>query len=264
MDKPIVFYDSGIGGIPYLTYLRDQIPYEDFIYVADNNNFPYGDKPEEVILEIITNIIKRIVKTFSPKVIVIACNTATVTALDVLRTIIDIPLVGVVPAIKTAASVTKNNKIGILATNRTVNGSYLKQLIDNFSSDKEVFLVGASELVQFVEDKYYNSSTKNIDRFISKSVSKLKIYDVDSVVLGCTHFIHVAIEINKALGKNVNIIDSREGVSNQVLRVITSKKNKNNSGSSHFYLTKEIDLCKNYRSLCMKSKLKYIGEIKVC
>lgn len=263
MHKPIVFFDSGIGGIPYLSDLRAKYPNENYIYIADNNNFPYGEKEESFLREVIIKTISKVIKNFDPKVIILACNTASVTALHELRQLTNIPIVGVVPAIKTAVSITKNNRIGVLATNRTVNGEYIKKLIDEFSANKEVLLVGASGIVEFVENTLYKSSNEDIISYISKSVSSLKKNNVDTVVLGCTHFIHVAKEIGDALGRNVKVIDSREGVTNQVCRVVSLEKSNDNFGKALFYLTYVGENIENYNSVCNNSNLIFKGEYAV-
>lgn len=260
--RPILYFDSGIGGLPYLSHLKDILACEDFIYVADSKNFPYGEKNSDDLLNIILNTVNSIVEKFNPKAVVIACNTASVTALKQLREIVKVPVVGVVPAIKTASCKTVNNKIGILATKRTVEGKYLDNLINEFSSDKDVYKVGASNIVKFVEYDYYNSSKEEICSYIKKSVTELKHINVDSVVLGCTHFIHVANEIKEALGENVHIIDSREGVSRQVRRVIQLNSD-NETGQGHFYMTKERGNIGNYKFLCEKAGLEFKGEILV-
>lgn len=262
MNKPIVFFDSGIGGLPYLVDLRERLPWENYIYVADTKNFPYGNKEEKLLKILIIDTIKNIIKKFNPKVIVIACNTASVTALKELRGITSIPIVGVVPAIKTASNLTKNKRIGILATKRTVEGEYLKKLIIDYSSENKVFLVGASDIVEFVERDFYNATPKVKQDFINNAVADLKLHDVDSVVLGCTHFLHVAEEIRLALGDNVHIIDSRSGVSKQTERVIKLEENKVHYGYGMFFMTKELDNNKSYRFLCINSKLDYKGEIQ--
>lgn len=262
IKRPILYFDSGIGGLPYLSHLKSILVNEDFIYVADSKNFPYGDKSSEVLLNIILDTVNSLVEKFNPKAVVIACNTASVTALEQLRETIRIPVVGVVPAIKTASLETSNNKIGILATKRTVEGKYLENLINEFSPDKDVYKVGASNIVQFVENEYYNATREYIDDYINNSVEELKKSCVDSVVLGCTHFIHVAEEIKKALGEGVSIIDSREGVSRQVTRVIQRNRD-NEQGKGYFYMTKEVEDSNNYKYLCDQAGLKYKGEILI-
>lgn len=261
MNNPIVVFDSGIGGLPYLVHLRDRLSCENFVYVADSKNFPYGNKNENDLKILIVDTIKVIIEKFNPKAIVIACNTASVTALKELRSITKIPIVGVVPAIKTAALLTKNRRIGILATKRTVEGKYLQTLIKDYSSENQVFSVGASDIVEFVERDLHNATKEFKNNFIRHSVSEIKLYDVDSVVLGCTHFIHVADEISKALGQHVKIIDSRDGVSRQTERVITLNTISGKKGYGYFYMTKLLNDNENYRSLCINADLEFRGEI---
>lgn len=260
MNNPIVFFDSGIGGLPYLLDLRNRVPNENYIYIADSKNFPYGEKDTEDLKRLIIEVINQIIIKIKPKVIVIACNTASVTALDHIRSLTEIPIVGVVPAIKTASRITKNNRIGILATKRTVEGIYLKELIKSFSSENDVFLVGASNIVDFVERELYHYSNSEKLDFINNEVSILKKYDVDTVVLGCTHFLHVADEIKKSLGDNVTIVDSREGVSKQILRVITLNSHSEEKGSTSFYLTQTGSKDNNYYKLCDDNNIKFRGE----
>lgn len=259
IEKPIVFFDSGIGGLPYLVHLREQLPGEDYIYLADSKHFPYGNRDAQDLKVIITSTVKRIITHFNPKCIVIACNTASVTALDDLRQITDIPVVGVVPAVKTASQRTTNNKIGVLATKRTVEGQYLQQLIDDHSHDKEVFTIGASDIVNFVENELYNASEDDIHNFIMNSVEELIKNDVDSVVLGCTHFIHVNSEISRAFGENVEVIDSRDGVSRQILRVLDKKHQDSREGVALFYTTMEQIDSSSYRGLCSSAGLNFKG-----
>lgn len=259
VKSPIAFFDSGIGGLPYLVHLREQLPSEDYIYLADSKNFPYGNRDISDLKEIITSTVQRIINHFQPKCIVIACNTASVTALDELRQITDIPVVGVVPAVKTASQITTNNKIGVLATKRTVEGQYLQKLIDNHSHGKEVFTVGASDIVNFVENELYNASEDDIQAFILNSVEELISNDVDSVVLGCTHFIHVNREISRAFGKNVEVIDSRDGVTRQILRVIDQRGLDSSDGNAFFYTTMEQSDSSSYRGLCRSAGLQFKG-----
>ena len=259
--KPTLFFDSGVGGIPYLEYIRNIFHSENFIYLADNINFPYGEKNPEFLISVITKALGEIIRKFEPKAIVIACNTASVTALKHIREMTDIPVVGVVPAIKTASEITGNNRIGILATKRTVEGDYLKGLINEFCPNRDVFTVGASEIVTFVEDKLYNLEREDIELFINQQVEFLIRNDVDCVVLGCTHFIHVSEYIKMAFGENVNIIDSREGVINQVLRVAEYEDQNSCSGYAWFFHSGQITGKEKdrYDYFCSKYKMEYKG-----
>lgn len=259
-SRPILFFDSGIGGVPYLTHLREQIKDEKFVYIADSMNFPYGDKDRTELISIVTETIKSLVTKFNPKIIIIACNTASVTALDSVRSILEIPVVGVVPAIKTAAQ-GESSKIGILATRRTVEGDYLKSLINEFSHGKEVIRLGASGIVNFVENNYFNSTYEESVKFIKESVVKFSESRIDSMVLGCTHFIHVEKEIREAFNNSVEIVDSREGVTRQIIRVLKDNIYSGEDSYGEFYLTKEISNIDNYKFLCKREKLKYKGVV---
>ena len=137
-DDPIVFIDSGVGGLPYLEKARIYMPGENLVYVADNKNFPYGEKSAGQLKSIILMLIRKIVDKISPKLIVIACNTASVVALSLLREEFGIPFVGVVPAIKPAGEYSENGKIGLLATRKTVEDPYTDTLINEFASSCRV------------------------------------------------------------------------------------------------------------------------------
>ena len=147
-----------------------------------------------------------------------------------------------------------------MATRRTVEGEYLSDLIEKFSNGNEVIKVGAPGIVSFVENEVYSRPEEDVRDYIEKSVKELKDKNVDSVVLGCTHFIHVSNEIQRALGDNVTLVDSREGVSNQVKRVLGEPCNKCHS-ESFFYLTSEIEDIDKYKRLCVENELIFKGVI---
>ncbi|MBN2625604.1 MAG: aspartate/glutamate racemase family protein, partial [Spirochaetales bacterium] len=140
-EQPVGFLDSGIGGIPYLVKLREKLPRENYIYLADHANFPYGEKSVEQIRASVLQATDRLLTISRPKLIVLACNTASVSALQVLREYVDIPVVGVVPAVKPAASLSGRRTIGVLATESTVNAPYLDGLIEQFARDFRVVRV---------------------------------------------------------------------------------------------------------------------------
>ena len=151
MSKTVAFFDSGIGGIPYLIHLKNIKPDLNYVYLADNANFPYGIKTGETIKEIVLSAIERFIKKTTPDVIVIACNTATVVTLPYLREKFSVPFVGVVPAVKPAALMSENKRIGLFATNKTVSDSYTDNLISQFAGNCEVYKNADSNIVSFIE-----------------------------------------------------------------------------------------------------------------
>jgi glutamate racemase len=173
------------------------------------------------------------------KCAVIACNTASVVALSDLRKKYAIPFVGVVPAVKPAAEASSKKRFAVIATERTVNDAYLKNLIDSFAHNCEVIAIPAPGLVDFVEKRFFSSTEKEKIDAVGCVLKQLEGHEVDSVVLGCTHYIHLKEEFERVLGKGVSVIDSRDGVVSQLVRVLESNglQADHKSGESEFYLT---------------------------
>lgn len=214
------FLDSGTGGIPYMLTLKEKQPDARCVYLGDTANFPYGEKSSGEIISCVKSVVSRIIAMWNPRAIVIACNTMSVTALEALRTEFPgTPIVGTVPAIKLATKVTRNKRIGLLATNATVNHPYNRKLAEDFASDCQVFCRGDPELIAFIEHDLFTATSEEKFAAVKGAVDFFAEKGCDTIILGCTHFTHIAEVIAQAAGKNVNVIDSREGVSNQALKV---------------------------------------------
>ncbi len=219
-NNPIAFIDSGIGGLPYLQWLKERLTKESFVYQADNKNFPYGTKSKEQIIEIVSDGMIRLDKLYKPKAAVIACNTASVISLAALREIFSFPIIGVVPAVKPAAFMSEKRKIGLMASNRTIEDSYTEGLIKEHASDCEVFRYAGTKIISFIENDLFSANEVEKSEIIKPAVDFFIENDVDIVVLGCTHFIFLEKELKAQLGCGVSIIDSREGVGKQIIRVL--------------------------------------------
>ena len=218
-SRPIGFLDSGIGGVPYLNSLRIALPDEDYVYVADRANFPYGKRDAASVSRLVHAVIRRMVDRYVPKMVIVACNTASVMTLASLRREFDVPFVGVVPAIKPAAEIGKAGPIGVLATDRTVEDAYVKALIADFAAGREVILVPAGDLVELIEDRLFLASPDEVRAALDEPMRRLRESGATSVVLGCTHFIHLRDEISRMAGPGCRVIDSVEGVVRQAIRV---------------------------------------------
>ena len=215
-----VFLDSGTGGVPYMQMLKQREPNARCAYLGDTVHFPYGEKTPKEVTECAKAAIELIIKKWNPKVVVIACNTISVTALSQLRTLFPaLPLIGTVPAIKLAAKVTKNKKIGLLATNATVQHPYCQKLIEDFASDCSVFSRGDPDLIAFIEHNLFTATEEEKIKAVTPALDFFKQNDCDTIILGCTHFTHVADVFARAAGSSIRIIDSRDGVSNQALKI---------------------------------------------
>ncbi|MCX7788780.1 MAG: glutamate racemase [Spirochaetes bacterium] len=228
---PIAFFDSGVGGLPYLRWAKEHLPNENYVYLLDRANFPYGTKTKEEVLGIVLDGISRLIVKVHPKIIVLACNTATVVALQKLRTLYPaIPFVGVVPAVKPAAERTHGKRIGVMATNRTLQDVYLDNLIKQFAPHCEVVRVAGPGIVEFVEQKLFQSTPEERYSILNEAIKVLKERKVDEVVLGCTHFLYLEEELRLGLGEEIELIDSRDGVGRQLIKVLTTKSSPNPEG----------------------------------
>lgn len=211
---PIGVYDSGAGGLTILSALREMLPYEDFVYFGDTLHCPYGVRSEQDITELAIQAC-RFLLDHGVKLIVVACNTASQAALSVLRsTFPQVPFVGVVPAVKPAARLTQKGRIGVAATNRAVQASYLHQLIADFAAGVEVYAEGCPELVTLVERGELEGP--EVEAVLHRTLEPLLQHDIDVLVLGCTHFPALKAAIQRVVGPEVRIIDSGAAIARRV------------------------------------------------
>lgn len=266
MKIDIAFLDSGTGGLPYMLYLKHATSTQNCVYVGDTINFPYGEKTKNEVIECVKIAVEKIIRNFDPKVIVLACNTMSVSALEAIRKEFSIPFVGTVPAIKLAASKTKNHRIGLLATDRAVKEDYTKSLIKEFASDCEVFCRGDGQLISFIEKKILHATKDEIQQAIKPAVDYFTSNQVDTVILGCTHFVHIATEIANAMGKDTMVIDSRDGVTKQALKLSNTNNKLNQKDidikDQSFFITSNIkEDEEHYKELAEKLNIPWAGFI---
>ncbi len=219
--EAVAFLDSGVGGLPYLAHARSLLPGRRFIYAADRENFPYGEKDRETIVAATVSLAERLIRRERPRLVVVACNTMSVVALPQLRAGFDVPFVGVVPAVKPAASLSRRKRVGVLATRQTVEGEYLRNLIRQYATGCDVVSLSSSALVEFVEKGLYQASREERERMVREEVARFLTERIDALVLGCTHFLHLEAEFRKLLdAEGITLVDSREGVSRQAVRLL--------------------------------------------
>ncbi|MGN0902552.1 MAG: glutamate racemase [Succinivibrio sp.] len=224
--KRVLFFDSGVGGLSVIKAVRALNPDIESYYLFDNECFPYGNKSDDFLIRRVDSLIERACRQFELSAIVVACNTASTVALPELRDNISIPIVGVVPAIKPAALVSKNKILGLLATPGTISREYTKNLISSFASDCQVIKVGDPELAVIAEERL---STGHVNRqdikkilapFMDQDFSKRP----DTIVLGCTHYPFVKDVIANIL-PDVRLVDSGEAIGRRVKTVIKGSRN---------------------------------------
>lgn len=197
------------------------LPFEDIIYFGDTFNCPYGDKTTEDIQRLSARLVKYFVKQ-NCKLVVVACNTATVAGIDYLRSRFDVPLVGVVPVVKTAANLTKTGVFGVVATEFTIQSYYHKELVKKFAADKKVINQPCPGIVELIEKDDIGGNTARIERLLRKYLMPLLEAKIDVLALGCTHYAIIRDLIQKIIGHDICILDSGEAVACQVKRVLTN------------------------------------------
>src|SRR5690349_23928823 len=189
-SAPILFFDSGVGGLSVLEPTRSLLPNAPIIYAADSAGYPYGKRTESEIASRIPALLGRMVERFHPRLVVIACNTASTIALEHVRSALDLPVVGTVPAIKPAAGLSKSRVIGVLGTEATVRQRYVDDLAARFASDCTIIRHGSPELVELAEAKL-GGEPVSIESVRAAAQPMFDAADgrrIDTVVLACTHF----------------------------------------------------------------------------
>ena len=216
--RPILFFDSGVGGLSVLAPARTLLPHAPLVYAADSAGFPYGTKSEEEIAARVPALLGRLAERYRPRLIVIACNTASTIALSHVRAALDIPIVGTVPAIKPAATLSRTRVIGVLGTEATVRQPYVDNLAAQFAADCTVIRHGSAELVQLAEAKLRGEGVDParyravLDGLFGQAGGDR----IDVVVNACTHFPLVKEELAAAAPHPVVFVDGGPGIARRV------------------------------------------------
>lgn len=237
-QRPIGIFDSGIGGLSIMQCIKQQLPNEHLLYVADTLNAPYGEKSAEFIQQRVNEIAEWFMAK-NTKAIVVACNTATVNAIDQLRQSISIPVIGVEPAIKPAASASQNKKVAILVTKATAENQRFRALVAQYRNNSDVYIQPCPGLVELIERDQKNSIDCKL--MLKSYLQPLIEKGVDTIVLGCTHYPLVKELINEICGNSVEIMETALPVTEQLQRQLTLYRLLNNTehlGSTTFYSSK--------------------------
>ena len=216
-NSPLLFFDSGVGGLSVLEPTRVLLPNAPFIYVADNAGYPYGKRSEAEIASRVPALLGRLVERFHPRLAVIACNTASTIALDHVRSALDLPVVGTVPAIKPAAELSKTRVIGVLGTEATVRQPYVDKLAAEFAPDCTIIRHGSPELVDLAEAKLAGEDV-GLDAVRDAAQPMFDAAGGDRIdvgVLACTHFPLLRRELEQAF-PDVQWIDGGPGIARRI------------------------------------------------
>jgi glutamate racemase len=220
--RPILVFDSGVGGLSVLDHIRAVLPHAPIVYAADNAGYPYGTKSEAEIAARVPALLGRLAERYHPRIVVIACNTASTIALSHIRAALDLPVVGTVPAIKPAALASKTRVIGVLGTEATVRQPYVDRLSHEFANDCAVIRYGSAELVDLAEAKLRGTApAPDAMRRIMSGLFDQPLGDqIDQLVLACTHFPLLAEEIAVSSPAGVALVDSGAGIARRTAHLL--------------------------------------------
>ena len=233
-NNPIGLFDSGIGGTSIWKEINAILPNESCIYLADSKNAPYGQRTKDEIIELCFKNTEFLLQQ-NCKLIVVACNTATTNAIAELRAKYKVPFIGIEPAIKPAAINSKTHKIGILATQGTLNSALFHENVSKFSQVQIIEQVGHG-LVQLIEQGDVKSN--EVKQLLHQYLQPMIDANVDYLVLGCSHYPYLIPEIKKIVPASIHIIDSGEAVAKQTYAILQSKigfSADQNGGKQVFY-----------------------------
>jgi glutamate racemase len=215
--RSVGIFDSGVGGLSVAREIRRALPAEDLVYVADTAYCPYGDRPEEEIVAR-SLAIGHHLEAAGAKVLVVACNTASGAALEILRERLSIPVVGMEPALKPAVRLSSSGRVGVMATSGTLRSARFARLVESYADGAEVHAEACPGLVDLVEDGVLEGP--ELEARLAELTAPLRSAGVDTVVLGCTHYPFVRDAIARMLGSRVRLLDSGEAIARRTRQIL--------------------------------------------
>ena len=248
-NNPIGVFDSGLGGLTVVKELLSVLPKENIIYFGDTARVPYGTKSRETIIRYSREIVDVLLK-HKVKMVVVACNTASSLALDVLQKECPVPIVGVIePGARKATLSTKSKKIGIIATQSTVrSGKYVRRIMD-FEPKAKVSSQPCPLFVPLVEEGWFEHDITH--RVAQEYLGPLKKKKIDALILGCTHYPLLKKIIARVMGPQVILVDSAREVAMEVKNILSAKAllRSNNKAARHLYLVSDEPEMFKYRAV---------------
>ncbi len=231
MTAPIGIFDSGIGGLSVLKALRTELPDEHFIYLADSGHAPYGERDDAHVIARSLAIAAHLMQQ-NIKALVVACNTATAAAIDVLRaTYPNLPIIGVEPALKPAVAASKTKRIAVMATRSTLASARFAALQAAHASQARFELLPCDGLAEAIEQSAQNPDATELIAACARIIRARGIFsakidgvnEIDTIVLGCTHYPFAAQHIAKLVGPGVQLLDTGEAVARQTRRLLAGQ-----------------------------------------
>ena len=253
---PIGVFDSGVGGLTVAREIMRQIPNESICYFGDTARVPYGSKSKETVTRFSRQIV-RFLRTHQVKTIVVACNTASAYALDELEKEIDIPIIGVVkPGAKVAAEVTRNGKIGVIATQATIGSQIYTQYIKEINSNATIYGKACPLFVPLVEEGLWQDPVT--DEIARRYLTELIDSDIDTLIMGCTHYPLIRSTIGRIIGENVTLVNPAYETALELKSMLKEKGHLNEetpklgSNQYQFYVSDGAEKFKQFANSIIK------------
>ena len=231
----IGIFDSGIGGMTLLHQAMITLPQENFIFYADTDHVPYGTKTKEQVVGFVDEVMQFMI-AHDCKAVVIACNTATSVAAEIMRSKYEIPIIGIEPAVKPAVEQSAGKRVMVVATPLTIQEEKLKNLVEKVDDAHLVDLLPLPRLVPFAERGEFN--TPQLEEYLREMLAPFSLEEYGELVLGCTHFNYFKDSFRKLLPSHVQMIDGSAGTVNQLKRVLERKGQlEQNEGSVRYFVS---------------------------
>ncbi len=229
-ESPVGVFDSGVGGLSILQALQQQLPNEAFVYLADSAHAPYGERDEEFVLQRARSVLQILQEQHRIKALVIACNTATALAIKVLRQENpELPIVGVEPAIKPAAALSQTGRIGVMATAATLSSNKFQDLLAGLRPQAEFVLQACEGLADAIEQQWQQTDDQAVLALCRKYAKAMgafgtKAGEIDTLVLGCTHYPFAKPELQSLLGADVALVEPGLPVAKRLLQLLSEQQ----------------------------------------
>lgn len=262
-DAPIGVFDSGVGGLTVAREIMRQIPNENIVYFGDTARVPYGSKSKDTIIKYSRQIVK-FLRTKNVKAIVIACNTASAFALETIKQEIDIPIIGVVkPGAKIAAQTTKNGNIGIIGTEGTINSGIYNEFLSRTNPDVKVYGKACPLFVPLVEEGLLDDpvTIEIARRYLSELMGK----DIDTLVLGCTHYPLIRHTIQSVVGDTITLVNPAYETAKSLKEVLLAKGLENTHGGNEhlFYVSDGAEKFKAFANTILPCDVQETKDINI-
>ncbi len=255
--RPIGVFDSGVGGLSVLIELEKLLPNENFVFLADQKNVPYGEKSKNELVGLVYRIADYFIKHHDVKMIVVACNTATCGAIHELRNKYSVPIVGTVPAIKKAAEMTKTGVIASISTPSTSKSEAVKKIIEDYCQNIEVLNIGCKNLENAVETGELKGD--QVNDLLQTYLKDVKNSKVDYLVLGCTHYPFLKSAIRKIVGRGVKLLDGGKAIAKRAKSLLKEgglASGQKRPGRTTYFTTDDSAKFSTVSSLLLGTKIK--------